>query len=215
MDHARKDDTLTRREREKLRHRKEIMDAATRVFARKGFFNATLDEVAQEAEFSKGTLYLHFSSKEDILYELLGEKSEEILGLIKETFTGTRSFREEVESLFRTMAEMAFEHRDFFAVVMAHHANHYKVFSKERSDEFNAMHDRFFRFAEERIVKAQRKGEIRNIPPEAIMGMLHGALDNMLLIRWGAETLEDLYDRIDCFMDILFNGIAQTKETSR
>ncbi|MCD6307515.1 MAG: TetR/AcrR family transcriptional regulator [Candidatus Latescibacteria bacterium] len=215
MNDVNTDDTLTRREREKLRHRKEIMDAATRVFARKGFFNATLDEVAQEAEFSKGTLYLHFSSKEDILYELLREKSDEILGLLKETFAGTGSFREEVENLFRIVAKMAFEHRDFFSIVMAHHANHYKVFSKERSDEFNARHNRIFSFADDRILKARRKGEIRDIPPEAIRGMLHGALDNMVMTRWCCETIECLYDKIDCFTDILFNGIAQAKEASR
>jgi len=62
------DTTISRREREKLAHRQEILDAATRVFAEKGFFSATLDEVAQEAEFSKGTVYLYFSSKDDLLF---------------------------------------------------------------------------------------------------------------------------------------------------
>ncbi|RKY64298.1 MAG: TetR/AcrR family transcriptional regulator, partial [Candidatus Latescibacterota bacterium] len=47
----------TRREREREAHRREILEAAGRVFARKGFAGATMDEIAQEAEFSKAALY--------------------------------------------------------------------------------------------------------------------------------------------------------------
>lgn len=57
---------LERKEREKLRRREEIIDAAEKVFFSRGIENATMDDVAEEAELSKGTLYLYFKSKEDI-----------------------------------------------------------------------------------------------------------------------------------------------------
>lgn len=55
-----------RKEREKQRRREEILDAAEKVFFSRGIENATMDDVAEEAELSKGTLYLYFKSKEDI-----------------------------------------------------------------------------------------------------------------------------------------------------
>lgn len=55
-----------RKEREKQRRREEILDAAEKVFYSRGIDNATMDDVAEEAELSKGTLYLYFKSKEDI-----------------------------------------------------------------------------------------------------------------------------------------------------
>jgi AcrR family transcriptional regulator len=55
-----------RKEREKQRRREEIIDAAEKVFFSRGIENATMDDVAEEAELSKGTLYLYFKSKEDI-----------------------------------------------------------------------------------------------------------------------------------------------------
>lgn len=55
-----------RKAREKERRRNEIIDAAERVFFSKGIANATMDDVAEEAELSKGTLYLYFKSKEDL-----------------------------------------------------------------------------------------------------------------------------------------------------
>ncbi len=210
------DDTLTRREREKLQHRREIMDAATRVFALKGFFNATLDEVAQEAEFSKGTLYLYFSSKEDLLYEIIQDKSETFSELIHRCVKGERTFREELEDLYKSFAEYSFEFEDFFTIIMAHHANKYRVFSGDRSVELNEMHSRFFAFADQKIAEAQDTGELRkDINPQSIRGVIHGALDNLLMTRWECETLEQLKMNIESFMDILFNGIAERKEAAQ
>lgn len=55
-----------RKEREKQRRREEILNAAEKVFFSKGIKHATMDDVAKEAELSKGTLYLYFKSKEQI-----------------------------------------------------------------------------------------------------------------------------------------------------
>lgn len=55
-----------RKEREKQQRREEIIQAAENVFFTKGFDQSTMDDIAEEAELSKGTLYLYFKSKEDL-----------------------------------------------------------------------------------------------------------------------------------------------------
>ncbi len=57
----------------RARTRAQLLDAAARVYARRGFDSATLDEVAEEAGFTKGAVYDHFGSKEKLLSALLGE----------------------------------------------------------------------------------------------------------------------------------------------
>ncbi|MCK5270927.1 MAG: TetR/AcrR family transcriptional regulator [Sedimentisphaerales bacterium] len=64
--------TISRREREKLRHRGEILDAAEAVFAEKGFHRTTVDDIAARSEFAVGTIYNFFSSKDE-LYRILIE----------------------------------------------------------------------------------------------------------------------------------------------
>ena len=59
-----------RREREKENRRQEIIDAAERIFFAKGLDTATMDEIAEEAELSKGTLYLYFKSKEELYLQI-------------------------------------------------------------------------------------------------------------------------------------------------
>ena len=55
-----------RKEREKQLRREEIVLAAEKIFFSKGFDLSTMDDIAEEAELSKGTLYLYFKSKEDL-----------------------------------------------------------------------------------------------------------------------------------------------------
>lgn len=67
-----------RKEREKEARRDEIISAAEKIFFEKGLAQATMDEIAEAAELSKGTLYLYCKSKED-LYLSVAMKGSEIL----------------------------------------------------------------------------------------------------------------------------------------
>jgi len=59
-----------RKERETERRRQQILVAAKRIFSEKGFSNATMEDIAQEAELSPGTLYLYFRNKEELYASL-------------------------------------------------------------------------------------------------------------------------------------------------
>jgi AcrR family transcriptional regulator len=65
--------TAERRAREKAQRRREILDAARQEFFERGFHRPTMDDIATRAQVSKGTVYLYFESKEEILAHLLLE----------------------------------------------------------------------------------------------------------------------------------------------
>src|SRR5262245_48316197 len=52
----------------------QIIEAAVRVFARKGYFNSRVSDIAREAGIAAGTIYLYFDTKEEILITLFREK---------------------------------------------------------------------------------------------------------------------------------------------
>ncbi len=62
---------LERKEREKKQRRNAILDAAEKIFFQQGLFNTSMDSIAKEAEFSKGTLYLYFKNKEELYRAVL------------------------------------------------------------------------------------------------------------------------------------------------
>lgn len=61
----------SRRERERERHRSEILAAAMNLFSRKGFADTTMAEIAEQAEFAVGTLYRFFEDKEALYHALI------------------------------------------------------------------------------------------------------------------------------------------------
>ena len=76
-----------RKEREKQQRRDEIVQAAEEVFFSKGFDKSTMDDIAEHAELSKGTLYLYFKSKEDlhmaVAHKAVAMLAEEASGIEK------------------------------------------------------------------------------------------------------------------------------------
>lgn len=68
-----------RKEREKLNRRNEILNAARKVFATKEYDSATVDNIAEVAEISKGTIYLYFKSKAELFISTFESGIEEFI----------------------------------------------------------------------------------------------------------------------------------------
>ena len=68
--------TLSRREREKLWQRREMLTAAIKLFSEKGYHNVSMHEIAKKAEFAMGTLYKFFKNKEDLYESIIIEQAD-------------------------------------------------------------------------------------------------------------------------------------------
>ncbi|MFA6472883.1 MAG: TetR/AcrR family transcriptional regulator [Candidatus Latescibacterota bacterium] len=203
---------LPRREREKAAHRKEIMDAAIRVFARRGINAATLDEVAQEAEFSKGAIYLYFSSKEDLIFNILYDLSQTISDTVQKIISGKRSYREELLDLYLTIAEYSFQQGDQLKIFTGENMSDFQCISKESREKLMILHYKGIKVLEERTTKAFKDGELRDIPLVAIIAMVHCSLDGLAISRWKLESFAQAKCAVNNFIDILFNGIGKIRE---
>ncbi len=78
--------TKSRRERERSARRQEILKIAREVFSEKSFYQATLEEIAERAEFAKGTIYGYFTSKEDLFECLIAEELDLLENELKTGF---------------------------------------------------------------------------------------------------------------------------------
>lgn len=77
-------ENLTRRERERRIRESEIIDAAEAVFCEKGYDNASMDEIAKKAEFTKRTLYQYFINKEDLYFAVALKGFKKLFSYLKE-----------------------------------------------------------------------------------------------------------------------------------
>ena len=87
---------LSRKEREFLRHRQEILETALDLFSEKGFHNVSMNEIAQKSEFAVGTVYKFFEKKEELYKALVLEQSDKFHGALTEAIDGPT---DEIEKL--------------------------------------------------------------------------------------------------------------------
>jgi TetR/AcrR family transcriptional regulator len=114
--------TTDRRAREREQRRRDILDAARREFFERGFHLPTVDDVAARAEVSKGTIYLYFASKEEMLAHLLLEGLSLLLSQMHEACCTPDALRDP-EPALRALADayLHFCHSNprYFRLIMA------------------------------------------------------------------------------------------------
>jgi TetR/AcrR family transcriptional regulator len=103
-----------RREREKEARREEIISAAEKVFLSKGLAEATMDEIAESAELSKGTLYLYYKSKEDLYLAVTLRGMEVLHGFFENVVSNGDDPLKQIAGLGEAYYEFFQKHRDYF-----------------------------------------------------------------------------------------------------
>jgi TetR/AcrR family transcriptional regulator len=108
---------LERKEREKEHRREEILDAAQHVFFEKGLYAATMDEIAEKAELSKGTLYLYYKSKEDLYLAVMMRGME----ILRDKFTKVAMSGESAANMLVALGDAYVsyfsDHREYFRMI--------------------------------------------------------------------------------------------------
>lgn len=108
--------TLSRKERDKKLRKADIMLAAERVFALKGYHNASVQDIAKEAEYATGTVYLYFKDKEALYLSLLEEKMRGLLALLKENTSGIADAEDKLKVFIQESLNFFDRNRDFFRI---------------------------------------------------------------------------------------------------
>jgi len=110
---------LPRREREKLRQRQEMIEAALDLFSEKGYHNVSMQEIAAKAEFAIGTLYKFFENKEDLYRVLVLEQSAKFHDAFVRAIEEPGDEVEKLRKYIRAKGEMFRENLAFIRVYVA------------------------------------------------------------------------------------------------
>jgi AcrR family transcriptional regulator len=113
-----------------LENRKQlILKTAKELFYQKGFNTVTLDDIATKIEFSKGTIYSHFESKEEIYAHLLLEHLSILLGFLKESVRNSRNTIDGIQKCLNVYIDFYRKHKEYFQLLffIDIFSNHYKI----------------------------------------------------------------------------------------
>ncbi|MFW9996549.1 MAG: TetR/AcrR family transcriptional regulator [Candidatus Odinarchaeota archaeon] len=171
---------LSRREREKLKRRNDIVEAAERRFFEKGFDGVSMDDIAGDVELSKATLYLYFKNKQSLYYAVV------LKGMVILRDTFKKAVETEITGLKKILAIA----QSFFEY-MQYHSDHYRLNRSARG---------------ERFVKMLKNGEIDSA--EIYIGLTVELLD--LLKNAVISGIRDgtLRKDLDSLQTTMFLGVA-------
>jgi AcrR family transcriptional regulator len=111
--------SLNRRERDRLLRQADILRAAEHVFALKGYYEATMQDIAKEAQYGTGTVYLYFKDKDALYFYLFEQKFKDLLFILKEKTDKATDAKSKFE-IFVLEKLLFFErNQDFFRIFIS------------------------------------------------------------------------------------------------
>ncbi len=109
---------VERKEREKRQRKEAIIDAAEQIFFKQGIENSSMDEIAQLAELSKGTVYSYFKSKEELYSTIVLRGFIILKKKLKESALPQESGYQNVKAISEAYIKFSYEHTGYFDAIL-------------------------------------------------------------------------------------------------
>lgn len=201
MNNDRPDVRMSRKERERERTRRDILDAALKIFAQAGYHQANMGDVARESGFSTGALYNYFQNKEDIYVSLVRRVFGEMESQFFVALQQPRSFREGLQQYLDTVGEFSERNIVAFRFMMAAEAQP-PVACKELHADMIAGFFRMIEALSELMELGIAEGALREQDPQNAAHALM-ALTGHFLRGWVMTQSEDPPRPIQQFMEMV------------
>ena len=189
-----------------------LLDAAVRVFARKGYHQARVGDVAEEAGVAHGLLYHYFSSKEEVLETIFRDTWSDLLAAVREVETSDVPAREQLRQVAAILLRAWRRDPDLVRVLVREVTRSAEVGKRvaEIGDAFAAI---------ERIVRSgQADGSFREeLDPRLASVIFYGAIEE-ILTGWVLELLPDGDDEVaraeETVVEIVGGGLGALERAS-
>jgi len=198
---------LTRKERQRADHRRIILEAAEAVFAQKGFHEATVQEIAERAEFSVGYLYNLFRNKTDICAELVDMRAAELVADVEERLQHHADCTGKVRAAIAGKVDFFRRNQRFFLIFA-------RLRPEDRAEAPSILTDVCRRRYREYIARLRevfaegiRSGVFIDADPLVLVLCMEG-MTNAAIAHWVAsEGAEDGVAEPEVLQKVFFRGI--------
>jgi AcrR family transcriptional regulator len=206
--------STTRRRRavsaeDKSQRRDEIMAAAKEVFARKGFHDTTIADIAKRAGLAYGSIYWYFDSKDELFHALMAVEE----GALRSHIAAAAGARQDGggEAPFRTAVQATFE---FFecdkATVKLLFRDAYALGDRFEK-HLGGIYERFIDDIESVIVVAQQRGEMVAAPPRMVAYTLAALIGQLAHRRLSTDDGVSAAEVADFVVTLVLNGLRPRK----
>ncbi len=203
------EEKLSRKEREYLYHRKEILNTALKLFSEKGFHNVSMNEIARESEFAVGTLYKFFENKEDLYKSLIIEKAEEFHSALIEALEKEGDELERIRSCIDAKIEVFLKNLDFARLYLTETQGACFSVKAGLDEELKRHYEDYVSRLSDVFMSGIKKGVFKKFDPYLLALALNG-ITNSFLFEY-LENPETHRFNTDLIMRIFLEGILMER----
>jgi AcrR family transcriptional regulator len=165
--------------------RRNILDAAVRVFARQGFHSTRVSDIADEAGVAYGLVYHYFKSKDEVLNELFTERWSLLLAAIEEADAGSQTPREKLGAVAGFIVDSYRHDPELMKVIIVEVTRAANSFGRTHLPEIRRAYDSITKI----VAEGQEVGAFRgDIDPAFVSMSFYGAIEQ-LLSGWIFEVI--------------------------
>jgi TetR/AcrR family fatty acid metabolism transcriptional regulator len=184
----------------------QILEAAVKVFARQGFHQSTVAQIAKEAGVADGTIYLYFKNKDDILVQFFRFRTKQVFESFREAVDGAEASTDKLRNLVRR--HLAEFQRDRDGAVVYQVETHQN--SRLAEAQIREMSKMYRDLISEIIEQGQQEGAIRkDLYVGLVKRFIIGAVDEVINTWLHAEEDYDLVSMADPLVELFIKGIEQ------
>jgi AcrR family transcriptional regulator len=192
-----------RRARRQAETRARILRAALDLFARRGFFATTIEQITEAADVGKGTFFNYFPSKEHALAGFGEIQVSKVQGALAEIRRGAEPLRDVLRRLAHALAEEPGRSPSLVRGILAAHSSSESFLKVMRR---NLSRGR--RLLAQVVAEGQRRGEIRlDIKPAELARLFQQTFFGVLVL-WALHPSFQLQTWLDTTLDLFWSGIA-------
>jgi len=185
----------------------QIIEAAVRVFARKGYYNSRVSDIAREAGIAAGTIYLYFKTKDDILVTLFRDKMAEFVEAVRKAIADEPDAASKVRRLVALHFGLLEEDPDLAEVLQVELRQGQKFFRGASGQEIGA----YFSLIGSVLEEGVGEGRFRSsVSVKVATKMLFGAMDQMATSWVLGKRGYRLVDTADAVAGLFLQGVATT-----
>ena len=175
----------------------KIIQAATKVFAQKGFYNSKVADVAKEANVADGTIYLYFKNKDDLLISIFEDSMDTFSGEVQKVVDGVSDPVEKLRRFIRLHLELVRENQDTSLVLQIELRQSSKFMKEYAATKFRDYLALIATILEEGQAKGLFK---KSINPVIVKRAIFGAVDEMaldwVLMKKKKYTMEEVAEQL-------------------
>jgi TetR/AcrR family fatty acid metabolism transcriptional regulator len=184
----------------------QILEAAVRVFARQGFYQSTIAQIAKEAGVADGTIYLYFKNKDDILVQFFSYRTKQVFESFREEVDRAQTSADKLRNLVRR--HLAEFQRDRDGAVVYQVETHQS--SRLAEDQIREMSQMYRDLISEIVEQGQQEGTIRkDLYVGLVKRFIIGAVDEVINTWLHSNGEYDLVSMADPLVELFMTGIGQ------